>query len=348
MADSTLDAIRTKVRRLTRSPSVAQISDAQINEYINVAYEQDLPAHLRLKSLRKTFTFFTQPNIDTYATIDSTIFPSSTDPMVDFKNKNLDLESPIYVAGYEQFLSQDRDQFYGLYPRITNTELIGTGDGGTVLFTGTLSNVPVLPGQVTFTSVDNSNMSIVMVDVPVVDGTTGVPFSQGNLYEPGSEPTSPPTAVLVSNNIDYTTGVFTVTFPFAPDSNEDVNAQTVPSTVGRPTAVLYYDNTFTLRPVPDKPYRVEMDMYIKPTELSSDTDVPQLKQMWQYIAYLAAKKVFEDRMDMESVQSIMPELQNQKNLVLSRTIVQQTKQRTATIFTSQLEGSGWNRWGNNF
>ena len=35
MADSTLNAIRIKIRRITRSPSPSQISDATIDEYVN-------------------------------------------------------------------------------------------------------------------------------------------------------------------------------------------------------------------------------------------------------------------------------------------------------------------------
>ena len=76
MADSTLAAVRLKVRRLTRSPSAAQISDATIDEYINTFIQYDFPEHLRLFTLKTTFNFFVQPNIDTY-------FPSTvaTDPL---------------------------------------------------------------------------------------------------------------------------------------------------------------------------------------------------------------------------------------------------------------------------
>jgi hypothetical protein len=68
MADSTLQAIRTKIRRLTRKPSVNQISNADIDEYVNTFIQYDMPEHLRLFSLRETHTFYTTPNVDTYAT----------------------------------------------------------------------------------------------------------------------------------------------------------------------------------------------------------------------------------------------------------------------------------------
>ena len=45
-------------------------------------------------------------------------------------------------------------------------------------------------------------------------------------------------------------------------------------------------------------------------------------------------------MDIESVQMILPEYMKQMNLVNRRTIVQQTTQRTQTIYTEQLGAGG--------
>src|SRR5207247_3598233 len=96
-----------------------------------------------------------------------------------------------------------------------------------------------------------------------------------------------------------------------------------------PLAVLFYDTTFTLRPVPDMAYRVQMDCFIQPTALLANNQQPGLQEFWQYIAYGAAKKVFEDRMDIESVQLILPEYRKQENLILRRTIVQKTNHSTS-------------------
>jgi hypothetical protein len=52
-------------------------------------------------------------------------------------------------------------------------------------------------------------------------------------------------------------------------------------------------------------------------------------------------------MDLESVQQIMPEFKMQEKLVLRQTIVQNSNERTATIFTESVGptpggfGSGW-------
>jgi hypothetical protein len=122
--------------------------------------------------------------------------------------------------------------------------------------------------------------------------------------------------------------------------------QCVPVVTALPQALLYYDNTFFLRPVPDQPYNINFEAYIRPTFLMETTDNPQLNEWWQYIAYGAAKKIFEDRMDMDSVQMIMPEYKKQETLCLRRTLVQLSNERTGTIYTEQTSfGPGNGQWG---
>jgi hypothetical protein len=177
-----------------------------------------------------------------------------------------------------------------------------------------------------------------MVDVPVVDNSTGLRTSFGNLYPDGQQPTTPPNVVDATNAIDYSDGQFTVTFPFAPASGAQIMAGSVPVQMSRPNSILYYDNTFTVRPVPDKAYPVTFEVYVRPSELLADGQSPELEQWWQYIAYGAAKKIFEDRSDPESIAQILPEFKQQERLVLRRTIVQQSNERVATIYTDRIKG----------
>ena len=92
---STLQAIQTKVRRLTRKPSTAQISDTDLQNYINTFVVYDFPEQLRTFNLRKTFTFFTNPLQDVYIT-DSTL--PQTNPLYNFQN--------IYLTSIYRFLPQ--------------------------------------------------------------------------------------------------------------------------------------------------------------------------------------------------------------------------------------------------
>ena len=209
MAVPTLDTIRIKVRRLTRSLSPAQLTDIQIDDYINTFVLYDFPEHLRLFNLRKTFEFFTEPYVDVYKT--DYVNPAS--PLYQFKEKYTTVHPPVYIAGYQTLFVESREKFYGIYPMFNSIASIGTtGNGIVINFTGTVANVNpgtiLLRNNVLFDSIDINGNGLSMIDYPI-NATTG------NLYIPGGAPSS--TTILdVNNNIDYTTGLYTVTFINAP------------------------------------------------------------------------------------------------------------------------------------
>jgi len=304
---STLHTIRTKVRRLTRSPSTSQLTFDQLDDYINTFILYDFPEF----TVDNKLVFFTMPNVDVYGT--NTI--NETDPLFNFKNVYLSVSTPVYVAGQQIELSQSRDQFFRRY------------NGLTIAFAGRLAQVPMLPRKVTFSSIDFEGNGIALVDVPLVDPISGIILQTGDIVQPDSE--------VVVGGIGYLTGDYNFNFPAAspPGNGKDIVAQTFTYAAGRPTAVLFEDHKFTFRPVPDKTYRVEIDAFKRPTELLINDQTPEISQWWQYIAYGAAKKVFEDRMDVESVQAIMPEFMRQRSLVLQKLVVQQSSERTATIYS---------------
>lgn len=339
MANSTLAAIRTKVRRLTKSPSVSQLSDTQIDEYVNTFILYDLPEHLRLFALHSTLTFYTSAGIDTYST--NTTNPD--DPLFNFKNKYISINNPVYIAGYKAMYTQSREQFFNIYPFLSSIQTQTRGDGVTNTFSGNISSgtVPVLRDNVIFTTIDADLNSMTMIDLPV-DSQFGILYEQNG-------PVPPPIIVLPSNNIiNYLTGRFTVTFPNPPSNGANINSEVVPYVPGLPQAMLYYDDIFTLRPVPNSGYPVNIEVYNRPSELLSSGAVPQLEQWWQYISYGASKKVLEERIDMETLSMIMPEYKKQELLVLRTTVVQNTNERTATIYTEQtsMYGGPWG-WNQN-
>ena len=106
MADSTLVAIRTKIRRLTQSPSESQITDLEINEYINTFILYDFPEHLRLMPMEDTVTFYTKPNVSTYET--SLVLG---DPLYNFKNTYITTHLPVTVGGKEIRFTQSLGEY---------------------------------------------------------------------------------------------------------------------------------------------------------------------------------------------------------------------------------------------
>lgn len=346
---STLAQIQQKVRRLTRCPSVNQLSDTELNNYINTFVLYDFPEHLRLFNLKRTFEFFTQPYVDVYQTNTSDV----TSPLYNFTNRFITVHPPVYASGFPVLFMESQEQFYGLYPKVNSIASIGTtGDGSTTEFSGVINsqqaNVAGVDGQticlvqnnVLFSSIDSNNNGLSMIDYPISN-------SIGNLYVPGGAPTSTTVQDPV-NYINYITGQFVVTFPTAPGAGNTINSQTIPQDPAMPRVMLFFDGKFTLRPVPDQPYRIQFDVFARPAELLSGNS-PELAEWWQYIAFQSAKKVLEDRNDMETVQQIMPALKEQEMLINRRTIVQQTSQRTATIY-SDASGNinSWNGYSNGF
>jgi len=325
MADSTLTAIRTKVRRLTRSPSAAQLTNAEIDEYVNTFVQYDFPEHLRLSSLRETFTFFTEPYIDEY---------ESTNPATEldnFENIYTTFHDPVYVDGKRVPLYQDRNQFYNVYPRNNTVETIGTGDGVSLIYNGTLTNHPLIKQNVLFSSIATNNTT---VEVHDTDGGTGV---SGALTGSGG----------ATGTINYVTGVYGIQFVTAPADGEPVRAHYIPYEPAEPQAILFFDNKFYVRPIPEYAYRIDIEAYRRPTEVLAGSS-PELEQWWQYIAVAASVKILQDRMDTEGVAQLMPFLNEQKRLVLRKTIVQQSNERVATIYTDNVDSQNGARWNNNY
>lgn len=350
MATATLNDIKKKVRRITRSLSTNILSEADLEQYINTFVLYDFPEHLRMSALETTLSFYTKPYKDVYETNTST----ATDPLYNFKNKYITVHPPVYVAGNQAVFSESREEFFAQYPQVRNIQSIGTtGNGSATSYTGTVpvmqsnntSNPTViLKNSVLFDSIDANYNGLSLIDEPVTE-------SVGNLYAPNGTKPSFGDAVDPNNNINYITGVYTITFGAAPKSGNAINVQSVIVQPARPMSVLFYDNKFTVRPVPDQPYQITMNVFKQPTELLANGDNPDLNEWWEYIAFGAARKVFEDRMDVESIQMIQPMFKEQERLINRRTVVQQTSQRTPTIYTSKAAdayGAGFFNGGGQF
>ena len=117
---TTLNAIQIKVRRLTRSPSTAQLSDDDLNNYINTFIVYDFPEHLRMFNLRTTFTFICNAFQDEYNTDTVSYAGNTTNQLYNFQNNYISVHDPLYIAGYQALYSQSREQFYGIYPLVNS------------------------------------------------------------------------------------------------------------------------------------------------------------------------------------------------------------------------------------
>lgn len=350
-APSNLSTIRTKVRRITGRPSTSQISDSEIDNYINTFYIYDMPEHLRLENLRVNYQFTTSPNIPVYD------FP---------RNLYLTTSPPVYIAGYQSFFTQARANFFRINPELSFLQQsVYTGDGTNAYSGATLTSVPILPGfkpnppgaysdsTVTDIAAKYINYNVVVSASGTPDATSGiapaitlVDDGQGNLFDPDDTSTDPANS---RGSINYITGAIDITnFSSAIPSGNAINVQYIPYVASRPQTAMFYQDQIYLYPIPDQAYTVSFEAYKYPTALAQSTDDPQLQEWWQLLAYGAADKIFADNADFENLQKFRPLMQEQMNLVQRRTIVQSTSERVATIYTEQLNGSGQFPFGNLF
>lgn len=344
-----LGDIVSKVRRITKSPSQNQITDDQIVQYINTYFLYDFPEELRLKNMLSNYNFTTAPNQETY--------PLPTDSIIS-------IEPPVYINGYQAFFTQSQDYFYRLYPRLGLSENnLAFGNGTVGPYTFTLTNSPVLQNNTVVSAVDSTGFAATAIDIPV---NTQV----GNLSGISINPVS---------TINYITGAVSITFVNVIPSGNPINCQVVPYSPSRPVSMLFYHDTIFLRPVPDAAYLVNIEAYVNPiacltgqlfnpptlggtndTSFPSpptaqnipqgfvnDKDTAQLKQWWQLIAWGTALKIFEDRGDIENIVRFTPLYDQQRRLVLRRTLVEQANERAQTIYSEQT-GLNSNTWFSQF
>jgi hypothetical protein len=269
--------------------------------------------------------------------------------MNNFNNLIITSSDPVYVSGYKTLFTQSREEFFLRWNYLKQIAQIGTGDGLTTQFAGILSSIPIIPTETVFTSINSGGFGIGLQAIPIFDENSGLQTQISGLYDTNdttSIPTQPITTATIPpfNTVNNETGAYVLTFSSAPGAGEVINVQSVPFQSARPTDVLFFNNTFTLRPVPDQQYNVTIECYVLPTVLIDAGQSPELNQWWQYIAYGTAKKILEDRLDNETLALIMPEFKEQEKLVLRRTIEQTGDTRAATIYSQQTYGNGW-PWG---
>lgn len=339
----TLDNIRQKVRRITGRPSDQQITNDQIDDYINTYYLYDFPKHLQLISNRVNYQFVTTANVAVY----------------DLPNDlYLNGSPPVFIGGYRSFMTQNRDQFYRINPNLNYLQQsVATGTGVTGPYTFTLANVPMMRGwKRNPPGAYSVSVAGTQTDVPasyinwmvLISGTDAngnsislIDDGQGHLFDPTDTSTVPTVSTGRRGIINYITGSVSIPAPpskgfrIAIANGSPINIQYVPYKASRPQSVLFFQQQFNLYPIPDQAYTVSFEAYKKPTALIQSGDVPEMREWGQVLAYGAADKIFSDNADMENQAKFRPLLDEQLKLIQRRTIIQQTSERTASIYTEQ-------------
>jgi hypothetical protein len=358
-ADSTVAYIRRKVRRLTASASEASLPTSQIDQAINNFYNFDFPYAIKLDVTRSVYTFYTEPNIDKY--------PLDV-------NYNQGVREPVYFEGIRGSLFKDRDAFYAMWPRWPTKFQPITGDGVTTAFNFTIGGTPFLRGEVVLGGVDINGNAISVADdgngnlqlqvpkpivtippytdlytianapVPSLVGQPIPGMHNQNTLNPGLNNVSTQTTPFTNaiGTVDYVTGAFSINFPVAPTSGQQMTLWVSQYQTGRPYSLLFWNNYFIVRPVPKLIHKVEVETYLSPVQFMATTDNPILNQWAKYIAMGAAMDILNDRQDTDGVDNVGRMFKEQEALVLERNGVEEIGQRNSTIFSSTQQTQGWN------
>ena len=227
-------------------------------------------------------------------------------------------------------------------------------DGGAVV-DGNGIGANTTTGQLLFITQNNvgDNVSINPISTPPNQQIPTVPplspLGGSNYYDPQypQYPPNLPNAALPQycGTVNYVTTQITVNLPVAPAAGTMLNVWAATYQVGRPYNLLFWNNEFTIRPVPDNCYICEVETYQTPVQFMNTTDNPILNQWAQYIAYGVACEILRDRQDMEGVQNLMEGFKRQEGLVLERQSIEEIFQPNITLFNStnygNSSGGGW-------
>jgi hypothetical protein len=205
-----------------------------------------------------------------------------------------------------------------------------------------LTTIPTTSVQsaIFITSTDSTGANILVQDSgQFLKGN----INYGLLMQPGSAPFGnlplPGGYSTTSNTVNYLTGIANVIFPVAIPLGQDISVQCFYFETGLPRAILYYNNTLTLRSPPDTQYLVELEAYLSPTAFLNTSQAIPFGYMAEYLARGAARKILSDTGDVEQFQFYEPLFKEQETLVWKRSQRQFTNNRTDTIY-SQGFGQG--------
>ena len=284
MSTWTLADIRQKVRQVTGRFSSNELTNTQLDDYINKYYTLTFPAEVKLEQKHVYFEFTTSANQAYY-----------DQPETTFTN----FEPPATVNNLTLLWYQDPTFFFENNPLQYTFLTPWTGDGTTVLFSTTVTGFPIYPGTLTIS------------DTVELFQDTNKDWTESDVVITGDQGGTA--------TINYDTGSVSVTFATAPTNGQIINLNYVVFQAGRPQAILMYNNQFQFFPVPDQAYIIEMRAYSVVTELTNATDTPDLNEWGPAIAYGASRDIFSDYGELDSYAETTQLYKEQIAYVLKRT-----------------------------
>lgn len=377
MADWDLSEIIDKARHVTGRYTNNEMSQTEFIRRINQYYQFTFPAEVKLERMLTYYNFNTVANQTSYTlptTYVNYVPPGTIDRYElewyqspsDFYKYNPEnvvrttpwsAPSSANISGFSNanpgVISVSSTSGFSPGDSILVTQVTESGGGSSLNATYTIASVG--SGSIT-TTTDTTSYAVYvgggLVTKQVVSYSTtltGLPIQAGSvLVDDGVETfTDNGSGIMVGSlggtgSINYTTGLLAVTFNTSPTANASIQVSYINLRVGRPIAVLLYNNQLTFAPTPDTAYRFQVGAYTNVLVQKADgtssatfqnaTDRPFLDEWGPAIVYGTARQIHADYGELDAYQEVSALYQEQIMYIQRRTLENLMNTRSAPHF----------------
>lgn len=226
-------------------------------------------------------------------------------------------------------------------------EVFATGTGGTA-YANNLVNIPIEPSTVQISDgIETFRDNGAGILIGSLLGTGTVAYATGAVTVNFNSAVAAGTPILANysvtnttgilsgngtGTINYVTGAFSATFAVAVTTGTLIYDNYQAYQPARPQGVLFYNNEFTFRPIPDQVYQITMQGFVTTIQLSTGGSIPAFTEWGELIAIGASLEIFMDRGDLGAYNTYMPIFKRYENVALGRYVEQFTNAQSVPRF----------------
>lgn len=312
MADALLEAIRIKTRRITQRVGEHHLSTVHLDQIINSALS-DLHRDIRLLEMETYFNLYTLPNVGKY---DLRCIPVCRK---NFKSTAMDAYDAFGPAATIDGSCQIQwIQYIDEYKHICKSssiiekEISADQSSGEFIFD---LGKAINPFSLCIYYRGMSGEDVLIYDIPDCKNSGNLcmqTFEEGDL----------------EGTVYYSTGKIQFKPKYAIDINQKILVRAQSSPSGMPSTIFKYGTSFFLYPIPEKVYQIQMKAMYRPILLLATGEFDHIiEEYWQYLAFSAAKKLFEEQHDINGLNDILPAWNEQHIYIKRRKSNQRNMQR---------------------
>lgn len=316
----TVADVLQEVRTLIQFSNQSNMPDSTILKYLNRWWQISLPQGFTHFALKSEYSFLTVQGQSNYP------FP------IDLY---LNETGIIYCDALPMKFYQDPNAFANVYNTNRTNATAAYGDGTKGIYEGTLTNVPLISGYSDAFGILHSQVyfkTTAAIGTPITLYDNGV----GGLEGDGT------------GSINYATGAYTLLFDSDVLEGAPIYVNSTYYAQGRPFSVLFFQNTFTLRSVPDRPYLISCNTYLVPSYFTSVTQEIPIAQYFDIMARGTALRIATTLKDEYQVRFLKGMYDESMVDVQNITTRQRGNQRPSTQFYNPNPYTSVNQaWANN-